>query len=52
MILFLDEICRNGIEDDHDGKVDEVPCSEVSGESKPHPSDGTLTPIPGQPLGP
>ena len=50
--ISQDEICRNGIDDDHDGKVDEVPCSEVPGESKPRPSDGILTPIPGQPLGP
>jgi hypothetical protein len=50
--ISQDEICRNGTDDDHDGKVDEVPCSEVPGESKPRPSDGTLTPTPGQPLGP
>jgi hypothetical protein len=50
--ISQDEICRNGMDDDHDGKVDEVPCSEVPGESKPRPSDGTLTPTPGQPLGP
>jgi hypothetical protein len=50
--ISQDEICRNGTDDDHDGKVDEVPCREVPGESKPRPSDGTLTPIPGQPLGP
>ena len=48
-----DEICRNGKDDDYDGKVDEAyPCREVPGESKPRPSDGVLTPIPGQPLGP
>jgi len=50
--ISQDEICRNGTDDDHDGKVDELPCSEVPGESKPRPSDGVLTPTPGQPLGP
>jgi hypothetical protein len=51
--ISQDEICRNGIDDDRDGKVDEAyPCSEVPGESKPRPSDGILTPTPGQPLGP
>jgi hypothetical protein len=48
-----DEICRNGKDDDFDGKVDEAyPCREVPGESKPRPSDGILTEIPGSPLGP
>jgi hypothetical protein len=54
--ISQDEICRNGKDDDNDGKVDEAyPCSEVPGESKPRPSDGTLTPIPAQgpsPFGP
>ena len=48
-----DEICRNGKDDDFDGKVDEAyPCREVPGESKPRPSDGILTEIPGSSLGP
>ena len=51
--ISQDEICRNGKDDDFDGKVDEtVYCTEVPGESKPRPSDGILTPIPGSPLGP
>jgi hypothetical protein len=48
-----DEICRNGKDDDFDGKVDEAyPCREVPGESKPRTPDGVLTEIPGSPLGP
>ena len=41
-----DEICRNGKDDNLDGKIDEDPyCTEVPGESKPRPSnDGVLTP--------
>lgn len=41
-----DEICRNGVDDDRDGKVDEeYPCTEVPGQSKPRgPNDGVLTP--------
>jgi len=41
-----DEICRNGIDDNLDGRTDEDPyCTEVPGESKPRPSnDGILTP--------
>jgi hypothetical protein len=52
--LDQDEICRNGIDDDFDGKVDEtIYCSEVPGESKPKPrTDDELVPIPGSPLGP
>jgi hypothetical protein len=51
--ISQDEICRNGIDDDRDGKVDEtIYCSEVPGVSKPRPQDGVLTPIPGSPLGP
>jgi hypothetical protein len=51
--ISQDEICRNGKDDDLDGKVDEtIYCSEVPGESKPRPPDGILTPIPGSPLGP
>ena len=41
-----DEICRNGKDDNLDGRIDEDPyCTEVPGESKPRPSnDGILTP--------
>jgi len=41
-----DEICRNGKDDNLDGRIDEDPyCTEVLGESKPRPSnDGILTP--------
>jgi hypothetical protein len=41
-----DEICRNGKDDNLDGRIDEDPyCTVVSGESKPRPSnDGVLTP--------
>lgn len=51
-----DEICRNGVDDDKDGTVDEAEpnCTEVPGKSKPRTStDGqVLTPIPstGPPL--
>lgn len=49
-----DEICRNGIDDDLDGKVDEAyPCSEVPGQSKPKPkTDDVLVPIPSDGLVP
>ena len=49
-----DEICRNGIDDDGDGKVDEAyPCSEVPGQSKPKPrTDDVLVPIPSDGLTP
>jgi hypothetical protein len=53
-----DEICRNGIDDDRDGIVDEDPyCTEVSGKSEPRTStdDQVLEPIPSQgpsPFGP
>jgi hypothetical protein len=41
-----DEICRNGIDDNLNGRVDEDPyCTEVPGQSKPRPTnDGILTP--------
>ena len=41
-----DEICRNGKDDNLNGRVDEDPyCTEVPGQSKPRPSnDGILTP--------
>ena len=41
-----DEVCRNGKDDNLDGRIDEDPyCTEVPGESKPRPSnDGVLTP--------
>jgi hypothetical protein len=41
-----DEICRNGKDDNLDGRIDEDPyCTEVPVESKPRPSnDGVLTP--------
>lgn len=44
--IYQDEICRNGIDDNLDGRVDEDPyCSEVPGKSKPRPpNDGILTP--------
>jgi hypothetical protein len=45
--LSNDEICRNGIDDDKDGRrVDEDPyCNEVPGVSSPRPTtDDTLTP--------
>lgn len=46
--ISQDEICRNGIDDDGDGKVDEAyPCSEVPGVSQPKPkTDDVLVPIP------
>ena len=52
--IFDDEICRNGIDDDRDGKVDEAfPCREVPGESKPKPkTDDVLVPIPSDELVP
>jgi hypothetical protein len=41
-----DEICRNGKDDNLNGRIDEDPyCTEVPGESKPRPSnDDVLTP--------
>jgi len=44
--ISSDEICRNGKDDNLDGRIDEDPyCTEVPGESKPRPSnDGILTP--------
>jgi hypothetical protein len=41
-----DEICRNGKDDNLDGRIDDDPyCTEVPGESKPRPpNDGVLTP--------
>jgi hypothetical protein len=51
--ISQDEICRNGIDDDGDGKVDEnVYCTEVPGVSQPRPQDGTLTPIIVSPFAP
>ena len=49
-----DEICRNGIDDDRDGKVDEAyPCREVPGKSQPKPkTDDVLVPIPSDGLVP
>lgn len=42
-----DEICRNGIDDNGDGRVDEEPyCTVIPGKSSPPPNDITLTPIP------
>jgi hypothetical protein len=42
-----DEICRNGIDDNSDGKVDEEPyCTVIPGESEPPEEDTKLTPIP------
>ncbi|MDR4510659.1 MAG: hypothetical protein MRJ93_03020 [Nitrososphaeraceae archaeon] len=44
--LYDDEICRNGIDDDGDGRVDEDPyCSDVPGKSAPAPDrNPILTP--------
>jgi hypothetical protein len=44
--ISQDEICRNGKDDNFNGRVDEEPyCTEVPGQSKPRPSnDGILTP--------
>jgi hypothetical protein len=44
--ISQDEICRNGKDDNFNGKVDEDPyCTEVPGQSKPRPTnDGILTP--------
>jgi hypothetical protein len=44
--ISQDEICRNGIDDNLDGRVDEDPyCTEVPGKSKPRPpTDSILTP--------
>ena len=44
--ITQDEICRNGKDDNLNGRVDEDPyCTEVPGQSKPRPSnDGILTP--------
>ena len=44
--ISSDEICRNGKDDNLDGRIDEDPyCTEVPGESKPRPSnEGILTP--------
>jgi hypothetical protein len=51
--ISQDEFCRNGIDDDDDGRVDEsVYCTEVPGVSKPRPQDGTLTPIIVSPFAP
>jgi hypothetical protein len=42
---YQDEICRNGKDDNFNGRVDEDPyCTEVPGQSKPRPPDGILTP--------
>ena len=52
--ISQDEICRNGIDYDRDGKVDEAyPCSEVPGQSKPKPkTNDVLVPIPSEGLTP
>jgi hypothetical protein len=43
--ISQDEICRNGKDDNLNGRVDEDPyCTEVPGQSKPRPPDGVLTP--------
>jgi hypothetical protein len=44
--FYDDEICRNGIDDDDDGRVDEDPyCTVIPGKSGPAPdTDGILTP--------
>jgi hypothetical protein len=44
--ITQDEICRNGKDDNLNGRVDEDPyCTEVPGQSKPRPSnDGILKP--------
>lgn len=51
-----DEICRNGIDDNGNGRVDEEPyCTVIPGESGPPKEDTTLTPIPStgpSPFGP